>query len=63
MPTFSKKHYEKIAKLFNTYQQCALTEDERKTHGYLISAFSIMFEADNKNFDMNKFMRVIYGKE
>ena len=65
---FTKEHYIKIAKILKDGEHFKrrvfpLYVLSRNTRSKIVQDFICMLESDNKKFDVEKFLDIIYGKE
>ena len=59
---FTKEHYTAVAKVLHRNKLTVLY-DSQVLFNKMVQDFVALFEKDNKKFDAEKFLDVIYGKE
>ena len=59
---FTKEHYIAVAKVLHCNKSTVLY-DNQVLFSKVVQDFVSLFEKDNKKFDAEKFLDIIYGKE
>lgn len=62
---FTKEHYVEIAKILKENRLSAMTEYPlpMQVNAKIVQNFVSLFEKDSSNFDAERFLDAIYGKE